>query len=138
MSTSAVDSSLYASPASTNQSSAGGTYGLSETDFLDLLVDQLKNQDPDNPQDPSQFAAQLAEFTTVQELQTLNQNVVSQMQSMELGEAASLIGRTVTVGTGNNQTVSGTVQSVSYTAGSDPQVVINGQGYDFNAIQEIQ
>jgi len=134
MSVSAVNNSYYQGTGTT--SSLGGS-GLSESDFLQLLVAQLKNQSPDSPQDPSQFAAQLAEFATVEQLQNLNQNVQALNQAQELGAAADMIGKTVTVDLGNNQTVSGTVEKVTYAAGSDPQVVINGSGYDFNAITEI-
>ena len=136
MTVSAVNNSYYQTP--TTASSSAGTDGMNETDFLDLLVSQLKNQDPESPQDPSQFAAQLAAFSTVEQLQNLNQEVTAFNQTTELGQAAALIGKTVTVALGNNQTASGTVQSVTYTPGSNPQVVINGSGYDFGAIQEIQ
>ncbi|HUW66308.1 MAG TPA: flagellar hook capping FlgD N-terminal domain-containing protein [Spirochaetia bacterium] len=136
MSVSSVDNNPYQAPASSS-SSAIGTTGMNETDFLDLLVAQLKNQDPDSPQDPSQFAAQLAQFSTVEELQNLNQNVTAFNQASELGEAAALIGKTVTVDMGNNQTDSGAVASVLYNAGNDPQVVVNGNSYGFSAIQEV-
>ncbi|MDA8335218.1 MAG: flagellar biosynthesis protein FlgD [Peptococcaceae bacterium] len=137
MSVTPANNSYYQQPTAP-ASSSNGSNGLGETDFLDLLVSQLKNQDPESPQDPSQFAAQLAAFSTVEQLQNLNQEVTAFNQTTELGQAAALIGKTVTVDLGNNQTASGTVQSVTYTPGSNPQVVINGSGYDFGAIQEIQ
>lgn len=137
-----VDSSLYQNSANATTSSSSdsiGGMGMSETDFMDLLVAQLKNQDPDSPQDPSQFAAQLAQFATVEQLQSLNQNLQSAQQTAELGEAAAMIGKTVTVSSGTNQTDSGVVQSVTYTTGSNPQLVLaDGNSYDFSTVQSVE
>lgn len=51
-----------------SSSSTGGTNGLaSESTFLTLLVAQLKNQDPAQPADGTQFVTQLAQFTTLEQ-----------------------------------------------------------------------
>ena len=66
---------------------------LSESDFLTLLTTQLENQDPLNPQNPSDFAAELAQFSTASGVQTLN-------QTLGAGggvQAAGLIGKNVAV-----------------------------------------
>src|SRR5476651_979140 len=55
--------------------SASGGQTLGEDDFLQLLVTQLQNQDPTNPQDNSAFVAQLAQFSSLQGIQTLNTSV---------------------------------------------------------------
>lgn len=48
---------------------------ISETDFLNLLVTQLQNQDPLNPMDSNQFVSQLATFSSLQQLISINQAV---------------------------------------------------------------
>ena len=70
--------------------------------FLTLLTTQLKNQDPMNPSDSSQLAAQLAQFTTVEQLSQLNEAVTSQELSLreatllsKTSLSAALIGRRV-------------------------------------------
>ena len=70
--------------------------------FMTLLVTQLKNQDPMNPQDSSQMAAQLAQFTSVEQLTQLNEAVASQELAMheatllsKTSLSASLMGRRV-------------------------------------------
>jgi flagellar basal-body rod modification protein FlgD len=66
---------------------------LNENDFLTLLTTQLEKQDPLNPQSPSDFAAELAQFSTANGVQNLNTalNAASGLQ------AASLVGRNVAV-----------------------------------------
>src|SRR5690242_2558956 len=61
---------------------------LGEQQFLQLLVTQLTNQDPLQPQDQSQFLAQLAQFSTVE---GVNNMAASQAKV----QAASLLGKTV-------------------------------------------
>src|SRR5579883_1906689 len=58
------------STAQGNTQSAGGVLGSSspsEQTFLQLLVAQLKNQDPEQPQDGTQFVAELAEFSSLEQ-----------------------------------------------------------------------
>ena len=85
---------------------------LNQADFLKLLTTQLANQDPTNPQDQSQFLAQLAQFSTVQGVTNLES---SQTQS----QAAQLLGKTVhgsIITSGASQNVSGAVTSVRWDA----------------------
>jgi flagellar basal-body rod modification protein FlgD len=57
-----------ASPTSTSKSASSATDGLvSEQTFLQLLVAQLQNQDPTQPQDGTQFVAQLAQFSSLEQ-----------------------------------------------------------------------
>jgi len=67
---------------------------------MKLLVTQLKNQNPLNPQDNTAFVAQLAQFSSLQGIQNLNTTVnslVSSMQSSQALQASALVGRTVEV-----------------------------------------
>ena len=66
--------------------------------FLKLLITQLTHQDPLNPTEDKEFIAQLAQFTTVEELQNMNQTVSSvgdRIKQSQLTNAAALIGTTV-------------------------------------------
>lgn len=86
-------------PASTSAASAaaaastGVGQSLTESDFLTLLTTQLENQDPLNPQSPSDLAAELAQFSTASGVQTLN----SAFNSGASMQAASLVGKNVAV-----------------------------------------
>ena len=78
---------------------AGGSE-LGKEDFLKLLVAQLQNQDPLNPSDPTEFTAQLAQFSSLEQLFSVNENLTRMAennQELERLSAFSLIGRQVEV-----------------------------------------
>ena len=115
-------------PPSAASSALAGATGSSEMgrdEFLQLLVAQLRNQDPTSPQDGHEFAAQLAQFSSVEQLTNIGSTLSSQsgqltalaqaldgVQSgqsalaerlsgrMDLQAAASLIGQSVEVASG--------------------------------------
>src|SRR5690554_1729192 len=73
---------------------------LGQADFLRLMTEQLKHQDPLDPMENSAFLGQLAQFSTVQGIQDLNGTVngfSSLMQSDQLLRGTALIGRDVLV-----------------------------------------
>ena len=75
---------------------------LGQDAFLRLMITQMENQDPLDPQKNSEFVAQLAQFTSVESLQKLNGTVsglVSDFQSGRALQASSMVGRAVTVPT---------------------------------------
>ncbi len=90
--------------------SASGKKALGKDAFLKLLVTQLKNQNPLDPQDNSAFVAQLAQFSTLEGITTLNDSVNSitgNYKSSQALQASSLVGRSVIVQTGNTQVDTG-------------------------------
>jgi flagellar basal-body rod modification protein FlgD len=82
---------------------AGGTRPkdqLGQAEFLELMIAQLKNQDPFKAMDPSQFLGQLAQFGTVtgiQEMQTAFATLSESMRSSQVLEGATMVGRDVLV-----------------------------------------
>lgn len=79
---------------------------LGKDDFLQLLTKQLQYQDPLNPMDNTQFISQMAQFSSLEQLQNMNQSLGSkdtatdQLQAAFLkGQAASLVGKQVEVAT---------------------------------------
>lgn len=77
--------------------------------FLKLLVAQMKNQDPTNPMDSTQYVAQLAAFSQVEQSVQINSKLEQMLQSSTLAQADSLIGRTVTSADGK---ITGKVEEV--------------------------
>ncbi|MDB6061237.1 MAG: flgD [Verrucomicrobiaceae bacterium] len=77
---------------------------LGQDAFLKLLITQLKNQSPLDPQDNTAFVAQLAQFSSLQGIQNLNTTMTglaSGMQSSQALQASALVGRTVEVKSGS-------------------------------------
>lgn len=106
-------------------SQAAGTKQLDKNAFMELLVSQLKNQDPMSPVANEDFVAQLATFSSLEQLEGLNQNMVASIalnQSnallAQLTQSSALIGKSVKwedLDTGAEH--SGTVQSVKIVDG---------------------
>lgn len=75
---------------------------LGQQDFLKLMITQFKNQDPFEPMDNGDFLGQLAQFSTVNGIESLNQGFAglsASMQSDQILQAASLVGHTVLAST---------------------------------------
>ena len=72
---------------------------LGKDDFLHLLITQLQTQDPLNPADSTEFTAQLAQFSSLEQLSNVNDNLV-QLQNLETStnnsQAVSLLGKEIT------------------------------------------
>jgi flagellar basal-body rod modification protein FlgD len=70
------------STGASNSSSASGSVGqlTNESTFLQLLVAQIKNQDPMNPTDSIQFVGQLVSFSQLEQLLSINQNMQTLVQ----------------------------------------------------------
>lgn len=79
-----IDSINQAATASqSTNSSENSDEVLGKQDFLTLLVAQLQNQDPLNPDDPTEFTAQLAQFSQLEQMFNLNESVDSMAASLE-------------------------------------------------------
>ncbi|MEZ4483687.1 MAG: flagellar hook assembly protein FlgD [Syntrophotaleaceae bacterium] len=89
-----------------------GSSTLGKEDFLTLLVAQLQNQDPLNPSDPTEFTAQLAQYSSLEQLMSVNSNIenlASASQSQQQLSALGLIGREVIAEQGKFQLGDSTV-----------------------------
>ncbi|MBP3960895.1 flagellar hook capping protein [Gemmata sp. G18] len=92
---------------------------IGQDQFLQLLIAQLKNQDPLSPVDNSQFITQLASLNTVQGLQDLNASFAQQLKLQQLTQGADLIGKTIEyLPAGASETRTGKVSSVEAQSGS--------------------
>ena len=107
ISSSASGAGVNANTAAPAAPAAGGMAGLLQgSTFLNLLVDELKYQDPLNPASSSSFMNQIAQLSQVEQLQTVS-------SSSQLSEAASLLGKTVTGIDANGAQITGVVSGVT-------------------------
>ncbi|HEY9899739.1 MAG TPA: flagellar hook capping FlgD N-terminal domain-containing protein [Pantanalinema sp.] len=72
---------------------------LGKNDFLKLLVTQLRFQDPMNPMEDKEFIAQMAQFSSLEEMQNLSKTLSQQAELGQLSQASGLIGKKVAVRT---------------------------------------
>ncbi len=109
---------------------------LNQKDFLKLLVAQLAAQDPMNPVSNTDFAAQMAQFSTLQTTQTMQTNLAGLESSQAVLQANSLLGRTVQVQSTSGATASGVVSAVNLQGGT-PSIVVNGQSYNLSSVLSV-
>ncbi|HEV2898082.1 MAG TPA: flagellar hook assembly protein FlgD [Pseudaminobacter sp.] len=83
-------------PSTTNATDQTSKTAVDYQSFLKLLVAEMKNQDPTNPMDSTQYVAQLAAFSQVEQSVQINTKLDQLLQSSTLAQADALIGRTVT------------------------------------------
>jgi flagellar basal-body rod modification protein FlgD len=113
------------------------TQTLDQDDFLKLVVAQLTSQDPLNPQTDTQFIAQMAQFTTLEQSKSMQSDIAQLRLEQQLLQANALLGRVVQLQDNQGALISGTVSAVQVTDGS-PQLVVNGRSYDLGALLTIE
>lgn len=107
---------------------------LGKDDFLKLLIAQLSNQDPTNPMEDREFIAQMAQFSSLEQMTNLNEQFKSLSSLLGGGQAMQLLGRDVAVYNGE-QRIEGAVTEV--TTGSVPMVMVNGRYYSVEDVQAV-
>ncbi len=106
---------------------------VNKTDFMNLLVAQMKNQDPLEPTSNTEWVSQYATFSELEQMQ----NVAN---SSTLQRASDLVGKEVMVNStdasGNIKQVQGKVDSVSFS-GSNAYLTIDGVQYSIDDLVEV-
>ena len=114
--------------------------GLDFTDFLQLMVQQLQNQTIDNAADTSDMLNQMVQMSVVQMMSTVQTSLDNLTAASTMTYAASLVGKTVTVGAydeeGNIQEIVGTVEGTG-TYQNTPVIFVNGEMYPLNSIMAV-
>ena len=103
---------------------------LGKDDFLKLLVTQLSHQDPMSPMDDTTFVAQMAQFSSLEQMQNMN-------TSTQITQATSFIGKQVTWADDSGVEQSGVVSSVKIVSG-DPNLVIGDQTIALSKVDSVQ
>ena len=90
---------------------------LGMEDFLKILLTQLTYQDPLKPMDNQQFMAQMAQFTSLEQTQQLNNKIETLITNQAALQSVGLIGKTVDITTSSGS-VTGTVSALSLSGDS--------------------
>jgi flagellar basal-body rod modification protein FlgD len=123
--TTTINNALASLTSGTTSSTSTSTKStaLGQDEFMTMLLAQLKNQDPLNPMEGKDFAAQLAQFSTLQQVTNLNTTMSSlptYLQAFSNTQMVSMIGNDA-VAKGNVINVSGSSTDVSFRLPSDIQ-----------------
>jgi len=105
--------------------------------FMTLLVAQLQNQNPLEPLDNNQMASQLAQLSSLEQLENMNSSFSDVLLVQQKAHAAALIGKTVTFAAdGGEKPASGRVDAVDIADG-DIKVYVGGRQVALEAIQTV-
>ena len=107
---------------------------LGKDDFLQLLVAQLTHQDPTSPMEDTQFVAQMAQFTSLEQLTNMNQSFSALNRLVGDSSAVNVVGKQVDIEQSSG-TVSGTITAA--TRGENPPVQVNGKWYAWTDVQTV-
>lgn len=111
-----------------------GKQVLDKDDFLKILVTQLSHQDPTQPMEDREFIAQMAQFSTLEQMTNLNREFSQVMKLMVASQAVNLLGKTVEIADGESF-VQGSVQEI--LGGESPQLLVNDHYYDYSAVRRV-
>jgi flagellar basal-body rod modification protein FlgD len=104
--------------------------------FMNLLVTQLKNQDPSSPMDTNQMISQTTQLSMMQELTTMSSTSSESFALQMRIAASSMIGQQVSYLGSDGKPVSGTASSVSFS-GTTPTVTIDGVNVALDSITGV-
>jgi flagellar basal-body rod modification protein FlgD len=108
---------------------------LGKDDFLKILITQLSHQDPTQPMEDKEFIAQMAQFSSLEQITNMNEGMSKVADLIASSQAMNLLGRIVDIANGET-VVTGPVEEV--TGGSFPQVLVNGAFYDASQVQRVR
>jgi len=107
---------------------------LGKDDFLKLLITQLSFQDPTAPMQDREFIAQMAQFSSLEQMTSMSSDFARLTAMISGSEASSALGRNVEILHGD-RIIQGEVQAV--TRGDTPQVMVNGIYYNWDQVVKV-
>lgn len=113
-----------------------GTSVLGKDQFLKILITQLQNQDPMQPMEDKEFIAQMAQFSSVEQLMNISTQMTAMSQS--LGSVSGLIGKNITWNDAATELPkSGNVESIVVSSGVQ-YAVVGSERIALTDIKQIQ
>jgi flagellar basal-body rod modification protein FlgD len=107
---------------------------LGKDDFLKILIAQLSYQDPTAPMEDKEFIAQMAQFSSLEQMTSMASDFARLTTMVSDTAASSALGKSVELVIGEN-VVQGAVKAV--TRGDSSQVLVNGTYYDWASVTKV-
>lgn len=133
-------------PLQTNQPVTGKATDLADLDvsqFMDLLIAELRNQDPLDPIDNAEMAQQISQIREIAATDKLSETLAAVTSGQSLTTASSLIGREVEALTEQGESVRGTVDKVTVEVDEDDNALrhyrihIGDSTFDLDRVREV-
>ena len=110
---------------------------LGQDDFLKLLAVQFQTQDPMKPVEDTAFIAQMAQFSSLEQTQTMSTDLAALRTQQQQATANSYLGHRVTLDSGDGQLVTGDVAGVEL-AGDGPRLVVGDYTYPLSSVLLVE
>jgi flagellar basal-body rod modification protein FlgD len=107
---------------------------LGKDDFLKILITQLSYQDPSAPMEDKEFIAQMAQFSTLEQMTGMAGDFAKLTELLAGSEAGSALGKSVEL-TQGDEIIQGSVKAI--TRGANPQIMVNGTYYDWDKVTKV-
>jgi flagellar basal-body rod modification protein FlgD len=121
-----VNSVTSSQSATRNSETTSPAATVDYNQFLQLLIAQMKNQDPTSPTDMSQYMSQFAQLSTVEQAIQTNAKLDTLLSSTALSQAESLIGRTASFTTSDGESTTSKIMAVRIIQGGAVATLENG------------
>ena len=107
---------------------------LGKDDFLKLLITQLSYQDPTAPMQDKEFIAQMAQFSSLEQMTSMAADFAKLTTMLTGSEASTALGKNVEL-TDGDRVVQGTIKAI--TRGEAPQILVNGAYYNWDQVHKV-
>lgn len=125
-----------AKPKSLSAAAGFGREELGRDAFLNLLVTQLRNQSPLQPQDNSEFIAQLAQFSQLENAEQANDRLGSLLEASQLSQGAGLVGKKVSFLDAEGGETTGVVERAHLVSGK-VELEVGGQRLPLGNVRSV-
>ena len=117
-----------------NQRITQPNQNLGKEDFLKILLTQLSHQDPTAPMEDKEFIAQMAQFSSLEQMTNMAADFARMARMLRATEASGALGKAVELNL-EDETVQGIVQAV--TRDEMPQILVSGKYYNWDLVSTV-
>ena len=117
-----------------NQRNTQPNQNLGKEDFLKILLTQLSHQDPTAPMEDKEFIAQLAQFSSLEQMTNMAADFSKMARMLRVTEASGALGKAVEISQ-EDETVQGVIRAV--TREEMPQILVNGRYYQWDQVTTV-
>ena len=109
---------------------------LGQDEFLQLLVTQMRNQDPMKPVSDTEFIAQMAQFSNLEQTKAMSGDIAKLRQSTAFNQATALMGKQVRLLMDEDTFTKGIVTDLTVRDG-EVSLIVNGKTYELGQVVSV-
>ena len=109
---------------------------LGQNEFLKLLVTQMRNQDPMQPVSDTEFIAQMAQFSSLEQTKTMSADITKLRQGNDFLQATNLLGKEVRLHLGDMEFTKGIVTDLNVKDG-EARIIVGDKTYTLDQVNSV-